>query len=92
MTPEKTVHMANQIATFFKTQPSMDSAERLAAHINDFWEPRMRRKLFDHVADGGEGLELLVMEAMRRDLVTPPDAPVDRPHSDHTTTRGGAPE
>ena len=42
MSPEKMVRMANQIATFFKTQPKEDAAARVAAHIKDFWDPRMR--------------------------------------------------
>ena len=65
MSPDKMVMMANQIATFFATQPG-DRPALVAAHINDFWEPRMRRHLFDHVAAGGEGLHDLVREAMGR--------------------------
>lgn len=65
MSPEKMVRMANQIAMFFKTQPGSDQAERVAAHLNDFWEPRMRAQLIAHVEAGGEGLEPLVFEAMK---------------------------
>ena len=63
MTDEKMIRMANQIATFFGSQPG-DRAALVAAHINDCWEPRMRRQLFDHVAAGGEGLLPLVLDAM----------------------------
>lgn len=63
MQPEKMVTMANQIATFFQTQPGDDRAERVAAHINDFWEPRMRGKLLDYAAAGGKGLSPLALEA-----------------------------
>ncbi|NIZ08037.1 formate dehydrogenase subunit delta [Pseudooceanicola sp. HF7] len=63
MSPEKLVLMANQIATFFRSQPGNEQAERIADHINDFWEPRMRRQFFSHVAAGGEGLDPLVLEA-----------------------------
>ena len=66
MSPEKMVTMANQIATFFKTQPGDDQAERVAGHIRDFWEPRMRDKLQAHIAEGGEGLDDLVLAAARR--------------------------
>ena len=66
MSPEKMVTMANQIATFFKTQPVDDQAERVAGHIRDFWEPRMRDKLQAHIAEGGKGLDDLVLAAARR--------------------------
>lgn len=66
MSPEKMVLMANQIATFFKTQPGEDQAQRVADHLNDFWEPRMRRQLIAHVDAGGAGLEPLVLEAMEK--------------------------
>jgi len=72
MSPEKMVRMANQIATFFKSQPGDEAATRIAAHIGDFWEPRMRRQLLDHIAAGGEGLEPLVIEAAKQ-LSAPAD-------------------
>jgi formate dehydrogenase subunit delta len=64
MTPEKLVYMANQIATFFKSQPPETAVPGIAGHISDFWEPRMRIALFDHVAKGGDGLDPLVIEAI----------------------------
>ena len=66
MSPEKMVYMANQIATFFKTQPGTDQAERIAGHLRDFWEPRMRQQLLDHIRAGGEGLDALVIGAAQR--------------------------
>ncbi|ETX26822.1 formate dehydrogenase subunit delta [Roseivivax isoporae] len=71
MSPDKMTHMANQIAAFFKTQPHVDAAAEIAAHINDFWEPRMRAQLFDHVRAGGAGLDPFVIEAVEKDLVAP---------------------
>lgn len=63
MSPEKMVHMANQIATFFKTQQG-DATEKVAAHISDFWEPRMREQLRDYVDhQGGVGLDHVVVDA-----------------------------
>lgn len=38
----------------------------MATHINKYWEPRMRRKLFEHIAHGGEGLNPLVLEAAEK--------------------------
>ena len=57
--------MANQIATFFKTQPGEDQLDRFAAHINDFWEPRMRTQLQDYIRAGGAGLDPSVEAAAR---------------------------
>jgi formate dehydrogenase subunit delta len=35
------IYMTNQIATLFKIQADSDRAGRVAAHLHDFWEPRM---------------------------------------------------
>ena len=64
-TTEKLVRMANQIATFFLSQPEAVRIEGVANHLNKFWESRMRRELFEHIDKGGEGLLPLVMEASR---------------------------
>lgn len=66
MSPEKMVHMANQIAGFFKTQPHEDHAEAVAGHLRDFWEPRMRAQLHDYIAAGGAGLDEIVLRAADR--------------------------
>ena len=60
---EKLVRMANQIATFFLSQPESVRTNGVATHINKFWEPRMRRHLFEHLDTGGAGLLPLVIEA-----------------------------
>jgi formate dehydrogenase subunit delta len=65
MSPEKMVYMANQIATFFRSQPGDDTAERVAAHLRDYWEPRMRDELARYVEAGGEGLDEVVLRAAR---------------------------
>lgn len=70
---EKLIRMANQIATFFMSQPEKGRAEGVAIHINKFWEPRMRRHLFEHLDRGGEGLMPLVVEASA--LIKRPLAP-----------------
>ena len=64
MSPEKMVRMANQIATFFKSQPKEDASARVAAHIKDFWEPRMRAQLRDYARQGGQGLDQIVLNAV----------------------------
>ena len=63
MSPEKMIMMANQIATFFHSQPGADQAQRVADHLNDFWDPRMRRQLARLVERGGAGLDPLVLDA-----------------------------
>ncbi|MFN3209376.1 MAG: formate dehydrogenase subunit delta [Roseovarius sp.] len=63
MSPEKLVMMANQIATFFKSQPGNDQAERVAGHLQDFWDPRMRRQFRDYVENGGENVDDIARKA-----------------------------
>ncbi len=63
MSPDKMVHMANQIALFMASRPADKAAEGVALHISDYWEPRMRLQLFAHIAAGGDGLHPLVMQA-----------------------------
>ena len=62
-TTDKHIYMANQIAKFFESKPPDEGVEGIAAHINDFWEPRMRAKFFAVVDAGGAGLRPLVLEA-----------------------------
>ena len=66
MSPEKLVRMANQIATFFRTQPGHDATDRVADHLRDFWDPSMRAQLSAHVEAGGAGLDPIVIGAARQ--------------------------
>ncbi len=59
----KHARMANQIATFFASKPREEGIAGIAEHVNKFWEPRMRRHLFELVDGGGEGLHELVIAA-----------------------------
>ena len=63
MSADKLVYMANQIAKFMESKPHDEGVTLLASHVNDFWEPRMRRPLFEVVDAGGAGLRPLVLEA-----------------------------
>ncbi|MDF1856882.1 formate dehydrogenase subunit delta [Pseudooceanicola sp.] len=63
MTSEKLIYMANQIATFFETQSGAGRAEKVAGHLRDFWDPRMRQDLQNILAAGGEGLSPLARDA-----------------------------
>jgi formate dehydrogenase subunit delta len=61
MSPEKTIRMANQIATFFESQGEDEALRGFADHINSFWEPRMRAQLLEMLASGQAGFHPLVM-------------------------------
>ncbi|GAB1378734.1 formate dehydrogenase subunit delta [Pararhodobacter aggregans] len=63
MSADKITRMANQIAAFMTSKPHDEGVSGLAAHINDFWEPRMRRQFFELLDAGGEGFAPLVLEA-----------------------------
>jgi formate dehydrogenase subunit delta len=62
-TDAKLIRMANQIATFFASQPEAERVDGVAAHINKFWEPRMRRRFHELVDGGAEGFLPLVIAA-----------------------------
>lgn len=64
MAADKLVRMANQIATFFATQPGRDQAERVAAHLKDFWGPEMRAALKAQADDPKVELNDLVRRAL----------------------------
>ncbi|MHB2167897.1 formate dehydrogenase subunit delta [Alsobacter sp. R-9] len=66
MTTDRMVHMANQIAAFFRSYPHDTAVEGIAGHIRQFWARPMREQLFAHVDAGGQGLEGLVVEAVQR--------------------------
>ena len=63
MSADKITRMANQIAAFMASKPHAEGVEGLALHINDFWEPRMRRQFFELIDAGAEGFHPLVLEA-----------------------------
>ena len=58
----KLIYMANQIAKFMESKPHDEGLAGLSSHINDFWEPRMRKHLFEVLDAGGQGLRPLVLE------------------------------
>ena len=66
MSPDKLIRMANQIASFFRSQPGTDQATRLAGHLRDYWDPAMRAELKAHLARGGEGVDPLVRDAAEK--------------------------
>ncbi len=62
MSAEKIIRMANQISMFMESKPHAEGVAGVASHINDFWEPRMRREFF-MLLDSGAAFRPLVVEA-----------------------------
>jgi formate dehydrogenase subunit delta len=59
------VTMANDIAAFFhKAADQGEAARSVATHLHRYWDPRMRRKIVEHVQAGGAGLSDLAREAV----------------------------
>jgi formate dehydrogenase subunit delta len=63
MSADKIVHMANQIARFMESKPVAEGRAGFAQHINDFWEPRMRRQLFEALETAPSAFRPLVLDA-----------------------------
>lgn len=59
MSDNEIVRMANEIAAFYTPYPRDEAVADIAQHIRDFWDPRMRRAMAEHLAAGGEGLSAL---------------------------------
>jgi formate dehydrogenase subunit delta len=58
------VTMANQIGEFFAPYPPARRVEGVRNHLRNYWDPRMRAALFDHLdATGGPDLLDHVKEA-----------------------------
>jgi formate dehydrogenase subunit delta len=58
--------MGNDIARQFGHLPAAAAAEAVAAHIERFWEPRMRRNLEALVAAHDDSLDPVVVDAAGR--------------------------
>ncbi|MGB6982713.1 MAG: formate dehydrogenase subunit delta, partial [Methylocella sp.] len=63
---KKLIYMANQIGKFFASQGHETAVAGIANHLTKFWTPSMRQKIVCHLSEGGEGLDPLVREAVRR--------------------------
>ena len=66
MSHEKLERMANQIADFYMTQPEAGRIPAVTKHLQDFWEPRMKKQLFARIDAGDTGLQPLVLQAAAR--------------------------
>ena len=67
MDANKLISMANQIASFFATEPDREEAVAgTAGHMKKFWEPRMRRELLARFDEQGpDGMHELVVAALQ---------------------------
>jgi formate dehydrogenase subunit delta len=74
MSREKLIHMANQIAIFFESKPHAEGVAGVAGHINAYWEPRMRRQLFEMLDAGEADFRPLLLDAAAT-IRRPADAP-----------------
>ncbi|MGD9526073.1 formate dehydrogenase subunit delta [Pseudonocardia sp.] len=57
------VRLVNDIALQFGHLPPDAGAAAVAAHLQTFWDPRMRTALVRHAAEGGAGLDPLAARA-----------------------------
>ncbi len=64
-TLDRLIYMANQIGGFFAVQGHDKEVDGVADHIRKFWNSRMRKQIFAHIANGGEGLKPNVKEALQ---------------------------
>ncbi len=61
---EHLVAMANDIARNLAFNE--DAEQRMVDHLERFWAPALRRRIRDHLAEGGAGLSDTALEAVRR--------------------------
>jgi formate dehydrogenase subunit delta len=65
MNIEKLIRMANQIAGFFRSYPEPQAVSGIHDHLVAFWTRGMRDHVLVYADHGGEGLDPLVIEALR---------------------------
>ena len=59
------VRLANDIARQFAHLPPAEAAQAVAAHLHQFWDPRMLADLAREVADDPDRLDPLVLAAQQ---------------------------
>jgi len=70
MNIKRLVAMANDIATYFNSEPDHAAAvEGVRNHLNKYWDPVMRRQIMAHVAAGDDD-ELLPLAREAIDRLT----------------------
>jgi formate dehydrogenase subunit delta len=70
MDAQRLVSMANDIASYFASEPDRElGVAGFADHLQKFWDPRMRRQIIAHLEAGGVGLDELARAGIER-LIT----------------------
>ena len=69
MSPDKLVHMINQIAQFHARRPEGEAAGLISTHLKRFWDPRMRSEIIAYAQSAGEGLCPVARHAIERLVV-----------------------
>ena len=64
MDTNKLITMANQIGQYFESYPEDEALIGIRQHIQQFWEPRMRKQIMDYIQEGGEGIMPLVLKTL----------------------------
>lgn len=61
------IKMANNIGSFFKSEPDRELAiQGVEQHIRNSWEPRMRKQIIEYIENGGMDLMDIVAEAIKK--------------------------
>ena len=64
MQPEKLLHMANQVATYFQSYPEADAATGVSKHLKAFWTAKMCDTLVQHLSETQDGASPIVLRAL----------------------------
>lgn len=59
------IRLATEIAAQFKHVPTEEGAAAIAGHVRRFWDPRMRARLIEEVAQARESCDPLVVAAVK---------------------------
>ena len=62
---DRLVYMANQIARNFASRGEEGAVAATAEHLGLFWDPGMKRKIFNRLQEGGDGLSATAIAAVR---------------------------
>ncbi len=66
MNTDPVIENANRVAIHFAGLPREEAIEGIRNHIRKFWDQPVKDRLIACVAQGGAGLDELVLEAVKR--------------------------